>query len=373
MKRKSLVIVLMLIFTSLFAETWAVNEVEMNYRFKFEITAAPAEYDFLIGTTVFGRVTSSYFKNLFANPCKERILEYLENNKFEINKEDDIDCVFLSNDFFDVSYNVSKKQLEYIYNLLSKKYAGFKKMKEKGFDKKKFLKIKNSVELIQCLDKYIEDGHFELNIGDTYYHQKTAFDEGSIMSEDPANLYLEKETSNAYYVRFNSCVESEENTAYFNKFPLIGYSAWKKDFLIIDSRSNFGGSDSPQIALRKSLNQLNYEGTVIILQDNWSFSSGEVWRIFGIDSLWGFDKTKFKRMLVGTHSGGVQNYGNCEIFENRDLKIHIYFGHTDFTKSLPSNYLGDCKGYEPDVWATTQTMASVLSDLGVDVTGIEFK
>ena len=41
--------------------------------------------------------------------------------------------------------------------------------------------------------------------------------------------------------------------------------------------------------------------------------------------------------------------------------------------SLPSNYLGDGKGYEPQVWATTQTMKEVLEGMGIDTQGIEFK
>ena len=69
----------------------------------------------------------------------------------------------------------------------------------------------------------------------------------------------------------------------------------------------------------------------------------------------------------------MQNYGNCKSFTDKKNNISLYFGHTNFRKNLPSNYLGDGKGYEPDVWSTTETMASVLEGLGVDVSGIIFQ
>ena len=76
---------------------------------------------------------------------------------------------------------------------------------------------------------------------------------------------------------------------------------------------------------------------------------------------------------MGTHSGGLQNYGNCKTYENKDLRISLYFGKTDFTKDLPENYLGDGKGYVPDIWATTETMKSVLQEMGVDTGDIIFQ
>ena len=103
------------------------------------------------------------------------------------------------------------------------------------------------------------------------------------------------------------------------------------------------------------------------MQDNYSFSSGELWSALGKKDL------KFKRLLIGTHSGGMQNYGECELYENEKLNVDIYFGKADYKSILPSNYLGDGKGYEPDIWATTETMASVLTGLGVDVSGIIFQ
>ena len=115
------------------------------------------------------------------------------------------------------------------------------------------------------------------------------------------------------------------------------------------------------------LKSKKYNGTLIVLQDNWSYSSGELWHVLGKEDV------DFKRILVGTHSGGMQNYGNCKLEENPELKIRIWYGTKDFTGQLPANYLGDCKGYEPDIWATTETMKQTLVSLGVDLTGVEFQ
>ena len=61
------------------------------------------------------------------------------------------------------------------------------------------------------------------------------------------------------------------------------------------------------------------------------------------------------------------------MYENEKLNVDIYFGKADYKSILPSNYLGDGKGYEPDIWATTETMKATLEGLGVDLTGIDFQ
>ena len=144
-------------------------------------------------------------------------------------------------------------------------------------------------------------------------------------------------------------------------------SDFDKDYFVLDARSNSGGSDYPQIKLMYYLKSKKYQGTLIVLQDNWSYSSGELWHIIGKEEV------DFPRILVGTHSGGMQTYGNCKTFTNDKLDISIYFGTTDFTKTLPSNYLGEGKGYEPDVWATTETMKEVLEEMGIDTGDIIFQ
>ena len=373
MKRKSLLIIISFFCVLLFSNEWKLKEVDYETFVYYQITDAPGKYGELINSIIYSWQTRSMYRNLFPESCETQILNYLKNEEFEIEKLENKDTVFLpiafmENVFPEVinpNFKLGEKELSYIWKMLSTRYAGFSKMKKKGFNKEDFLKIQNTDELKQCLDEYIEDCHFNIRIKEFSYSQNTAYDDGSKISSDASNIYFEKETSNSYYVRFTGCPRS--GTEYNSKLPKVSQKAKDKDFIILDARSNNGGSDLPQIELRNKLNAEKYKGTVIVLQDNWSFSSGEVWHIFGVDGL------KFKRVLVGTHSGGMQNYGNCKTYENKKLNIAIYFGYTDFTKDIPSNYLGDGKGYEPDIWATTQTMKSTLEGLGVDLTGIEFQ
>lgn len=103
---------------------------------------------------------------------------------------------------------------------------------------------------------------------------------------------------------------------------------------------------------------------IFVTQDNWSYSAGEVWIM----------ASQFKDLLdltlIGTHSGGAQIYGNCVSYEENG--IFFYLPSTSFVKYLPKNYLGEGKGYEPDIWANKENMKSKLESLGLDLSGIEF-
>ena len=369
MKRKSWLVCLFLCFFSaaIFANEWQVEERKYNENyFWYFIKETPPEYKYLKETCVFALQANYGYKNLYSVSLKERMEEFLEEGKFEIQIEDGIKQVFLLPEFLDINLDLSKEELKSIWKLLSKDYAGFSDMKKKGFNKDELLAITKSDDLKNLLDKYIEDCHFELNLREFYYSQKTAHDDGTNPSKDPENIYFEKETKNAYYVRFNNCTSD----VYNNEFEKIYLKALEKDFLIIDARSNHGGSNWPQIRLKKSLSENKYKGTVYVLQDNWSFSSGEVWEIFGE---FGGEHNKINCKLVGTHSGGMQNYGNCRVIGDKKNHISIYCGKSNFRKDLPSNYLGDGKGYNPDIWATTENMKATLEGLGVDLTGIDFQ
>lgn len=375
MNRKSLIVLILMLGSIVFANDWDVVEKPYEQYFCYVITDAPEKYKNLTGTMVFAWQSRSSYRNVYDSSCKDGILEFLKNEDFEIDIDPNykVEAAFLSVSFmekyfpelFNVNIPVTEADLDFIWENLSTKYAGFSDMKKKGFNKKKFYKINNTKDLKKLLDKCIEDCHFQLNIRGFSYNQNTAYDEGSKKSRDPENIHFEKETSNAYYVRFTGC--GIDNDLYNKNLRLVAQKAEKKDYIILDARSNHGGSDFPQIGLRNDLNNLKYKGTVIVLQDNWSFSSGESWHIFGVEGL------KFKRLLVGTHSGGMQNYGNCQIYNDEKINVSIYFGYSNFRKDLPSNYLGDGKGYKPDVWATTETMKATLEGLGVDLTDINFQ
>lgn len=260
---------------------------------------------------------------------------------------------------------LSKAELTYIWETLDDNYAGIDDMEDRGFTQKEFFKAKTFSDLTKLFDKYMNDCHFYMRVRDFEYRQPVAHDEGTTESLDPAGqTYFEKETSNAYYVRFNSCISEE----YHNNLPKIYDKVLKKDFLILDARSNYGGSDGPQMELMGRLDAWSYSGTILVLQDNWSYSGGELWRLFAWQ-----DKHPWKSILVGTHSGGCQAYGNCQTFKNEDLKIILYFGVDSFWRNLPSNYLGEGKGYEPQIWATTQTMKETLQGMSVDTGDIVFQ
>lgn len=343
---------------------WQLQENQNEKYLYYTILAAPVEYENLIGSNVYVNLSNAAYRNLYNEPCEEKLLDFLVCGKFEVRALEGHDCAFVDSSFIDLKEcKLSKKQLDYIWKTMSLHYAGFSAMKKRGFTKIASLACNNGMDLKKLFDKYIDDCHFCLMAGDFFYRKDSARDEGTKKSIDPDGTYFEKDTSNAYYIRFNNCTGLDYTTS----LGAAAFFALNKDFIILDARSNYGGNDMPQFSFLKVLNTHKYTGTLIALQDNWSYSSGEVWHVIGRT------KNNFECKLVGTHSGGLQNYGNCKTYENKELGISLYFGKTDFTKDLPVNYLGDGKGYEPDVWATTQTMKSVLEEMGVDTGDIVFQ
>ena len=364
MKKRFLVILITMFCTGLFCSEWAITESKPTENFYlYTVTAAPQGYESTVGTNVYTWIGTTVYKNLYSEQCLNKILEFLDAGKFELKPEDGYDIIFLPVEFIDLSKSkISQEQLKYIWKNMSKHYAGLSDMKKKGFSKKELLNVTTALELQELLDKYIEDCHFNLVAGDLVYQQSTSYDEGFSPSTDPYGTYFEKETSNAYYVRFNEC----QSDVYLRNFKNVGEKALNKKYLILDARTNGGGNNRPQQQVRNYLNSKKYKGTVVILQDNRSCSSGEVMEMF--------DKSKcnFKVLLVGTHSAGMQNYGNVQEYQDKNIFVYLRMGRTSFRNYIPSNYLGEGKGYKPDVWATTQNMKSVLESLGIDTADIEF-
>lgn len=364
MKKNLSVILFSLWSMVIFASEWQLAEAKYNEKyFYYTITAAPEGYENTTGTTIYTWLSKGVCKNLYEEQCQDKILKFLDQGKFEIVPGEGKDIVYLFSDFIDLSKSkLSQEQLTYIWDTMDYHYAGLPDMKKKGFSKKKLLKANTAQKLKDLLDKYMEDCHFKLVAGDLAYSQQTSYDEGTSPSKDPAGTYFEKETSNAYYVRFTEC----QSETYLKNFPQLGEKSVNKDYIILDARSNSGGNNYPQQQLRNYLNSSKYEGTLVILQDNWSCSSGEVMEMFP-KSL-----CKFKVLLAGTHSAGMQNYGNVQQFQDSQTGVFLNMGNTSFKKYLPSNYLGEGKGYKPDVLATTETMKSVLEGLGIDTSDIIF-
>lgn len=334
----------------------------------YEITSAPKEYTQFTGTDVYKRkhdTEDDAIDNHFLKPSEKEIIEFLNKGDFTCMEKDDTEYIVLPSSIITTNENteLTKAQKEYIWNSLETMYIGFPLLKEKGFKKREFNKIKTIGDMERVLNKYIEDAHFAIMIYDYTYQMPTVHDEGCEKSIDPPETYFEVETSNALYARFSNCTGPE----YFEGVNSLGLKAKDKDFLILDARSNSGGDDGPQWNVEKDLKRFGFTGTVVVIQDNYSFSSGEVWHVFGQTFV------PYKCVLVGTHSGGAQVFANGFVYKNDDASVYMVMGAGDFRKVLPSNYLGDGKGFEPEIWATTPQLKQTLEEMGIDTGDIVFQ
>ena len=154
MKRKSLLAIVLMLSTIVFANDWDVQEFPYEQYVYYIVTDAPETYKNLIGTMVFAWQGRSSYRNAYESSCKDGIIEFLKNEDFTISIDPDhqIDSAFLSEGFMEkyfpelvnVNIPVTQADLDFIWEKLSSKYAGFSDMKKKGFNKKKFYKIKNT-------------------------------------------------------------------------------------------------------------------------------------------------------------------------------------------------------------------------------------
>lgn len=329
----------------------------------YEITAAPEEYQEMIGSAVYVYLSrnkdETSIKAAFTYPHEKEIMDRLNRGDFELSRYyDGLLHPLLPSDTLKSTF--SKEQQDWVWDYLNRNYIGFAEIQEKGFTEEAFYRANDSVSLTELLDSCLNDTHFYLWIDDFVYTQTRAHDEGAVKSLDEYELYYEIETSNAYYFRITGCT----NADYYAGFQFACVKASRKDFIVIDARTNSGGDNTPQVFFSQFLEKNNYPGTVIVLQDNWSASAGECWDSFGKDWF------HYKRVLVGTHSGGYQRF-DCNTYTNDELGILLACGGKNWDDDLPSNYLGEGKGYEPDIWAVTpDDFRTVLEDLGVDLTGI---
>ncbi len=255
-----------------------------------------------------------------------------------------------------------KKEKQTIYSMLKSHYAGFDMMVERGFTKQAWDQCSNYDDIRALFDTCINDMHLIItNYKEFTYHQNQAFDADSIRSNDPERTFIKKTTSNTYYLRYNSC------NVYWDEYaalPSLAEEAATYDYIVLDFRSNGGGGNTQQRQFFNNLYNLNYKGTIYVTQDNWSYSSGEVWMMASRFT----DKLSVK--LIGTHSGGMQIYGNCVEYNKNGM--YFYLPGTSFATILPDNYLGEGKGYQPDIWANKNNMKQKLEALGLDLRGITF-
>ena len=172
MRRGSLLVIVLLLCNCVFAEKWQLEERDYSSYKYYKILEAPEKYECLIGSYVYSYKTDTTVKNLFAVPCENRILNYLKKEDFEIVVYDNLSFPVLPSDFLNCNFTMSKEELDYLWDLLSTKYAGFSDMEKRGFTEKKFLKIRDSDELIKVLKEYVDDKNFQLSIKDRSYSQQ---------------------------------------------------------------------------------------------------------------------------------------------------------------------------------------------------------
>lgn len=352
-----------------FSPNWNVKNDAGEYcYYSYTIRFAPDKYADFIGTDVFYSLDGYNVGNMWYKDCRQSIQKALDYEEFHLFQMGDRSYICTEINFNDSTYKHVKKpsfedEKKAIYSILSLNYAGFSDMKKKGFSKEIWNEASSYDDITAIFDKYINDTHLSINTNSGYnYHQSQRFDEGCERSQDEYRTFNVMRTSNTYYIRYNSCDISWDS---YLKFPSLAKDAKNKDNIVLDFRSNNGGGNVQQIDFFRTLVDSGYKGTIYILQDNWSYSSGEVWEVTGMFS----KKLNFK--LVGTHSGGMQRYGNCRSIEKKGVRI--WTPTTSFAHMLPDNYLGEGLGYEPDIWATTTDMKEVLEGLGLDLTGVIFR
>ena len=268
---------------------------------------------------------------------------------------------------------LTKKEKSAVSTMIRTTYIGFTEMKEKGFKLKMIDDCETIGDLFALLDQYVFDYHFSVTIdrgekGSAMWVFKTLVtDEKSKRSIDPKITYFEQATTNAYYIRFNSCAQStkENPNPYWTVFPRAASKACKYDFIVLDPRSNDGGGQMQQVQFFESLINKNYKGKIYILQDKYSFSAAEMWMIAGKYV------NKLDITTVGTFTGGMQRYGEC-----KSKHIGNVWGWIPtIICGIPDDgkWKGEGVGYEPDVFAYTEEIKDVLTGFGVDMTDIEIR
>jgi len=336
------------------------------------VKSGPEDFEEFFGKLIFYPTESNSVAYIWNQDCEEQIKKALEYRDFfcfefygdtsryiglNVNLNENPDAKITRGTTFD-------EEKKIIYTFLSEKYVGFEDMKNRGFTKKEWDTVKSYKEMTKVFDKYIQDYDFFIKNGNfLQYKQKQRFDENTSKSTDPENTFFAKATSNTYYIRCNNCISTWEEGS--GKIPSLAEEAKEKENIVFDYRSTFMGGQSHFVKFIGKMNEYDYKGTIYILQDNWSSYAGEVWLNLKTN------QRNYNVKLVGTHSAGTANYSNYQDYKNKN--IYAYYPTVSYVDKLPDNYLGDCLGYEPDIWATTADMKKVLENQGLDLTGVTFQ
>ena len=113
MKIKKILFLLMLVGlgSSAFSNNWKLEEKDYQSNKYYKIIQAPEKYENLIGTFVYSYKSNNSYKNLFSIPCKEKMLNYLQNENFEVIKHDGMTNIFLPVDFLNEDLDIAKRRI----------------------------------------------------------------------------------------------------------------------------------------------------------------------------------------------------------------------------------------------------------------------
>ena len=259
---------------------------------------------------------------------------------------------------------ITADQKKEIKKALFEQYSGKANLSKKEFDS-----VNTIGDLVNFLKTNIkDDNHFwflvQCSCGyiHIYLHHLTGqvFDKNSFKSADTGNYVREyRSTSNAEYVRISD--ESKDDQT-----EVLRKVKGNKQFIIFDYRSNSGGTNLPQLELLDKLKSQNYKGQLIILQDNYCYSGGEVAMVIP-------DYPSFNWLVMGQHSGGMNMNGNW-----KEVKVdNMIFGVPSVYRSkeiLGERWEGEGIGYRPDIFIERiEDFVPALEQLGVDMIGIVIK
>ncbi len=307
---------------------------------------------------------------------------------------------------------LSKSEINFIENTISKNYIAFDEWLEKGY-KKDISKIKNTDELTTILNKYVDDRHFFIRIAknnsnyafrqdhycfypkfdiDTtnvpdskkyYYPAKNNLGQDYVYADfvleseldyypypstykDSYGYYEQAVGNNeTYYIRIPNCNPQDSKNAYIN-MGRAARKAVKYKNIILDFHNNSGGGVGPQRDFLGNLINEKYKGHIYIIQDYNSCSAAESWWFMTGEGY----TDKLNCSLIGTNSGGMKRIAAAKTFQNSEKTITLSLPQERYEMS--EEYNGEGWGYFPQVWSLMKDLSKTFKALNVNVEGIDF-
>ena len=263
---------------------------------------------------------------------------------------------------------LTEEEIDFARDCLFEKYA-----QKDTLPREEFETIKTMKDLYDYLHKYINDNHFRFDGKNwnlkfefglvTRVEENQDWDEENPIKSVDEDVRKYIKTKNAEYVRVTSCNEFEA------MMKFLGQIKGNKKFIILDYRTNGGGCQGPQNYLFKRLSEMNYNGKIICLQDNYSVSAAELGRYLEL-----YDNLDI--ILVGQNSDGANMSGNPTPFESESKRLKFIIpvetkeevGNHKWFNTENSHWEGEGKGYRPDIKIdNNEDFVPTLEGLGVDM------